>query len=94
MPRPQPAVGVEQRPDERRQHRRVERVEGPRDPGQRDAPLEALEQHVAPADAGGRVGVELEEPDVVVVKERVEPADPHGLREAGLETGERVLGRG
>ena len=50
-------------------------------------------QDVRVADAGRRVGVELEELDVVARQERVEAADAHRPREAGVDPDQRVLHR-
>jgi hypothetical protein len=56
-----------------------------------DLLLERLVENVSPAHPRRRVGVELEELEVVVVKERVEPGDADRLRKAGVDPHERVF---
>ena len=80
-------VGVEQRGDQLGQDRRVGGVELLPHAREVDRGAQALVEDVRVADAGGRVGVELEELDVVALQERVEPADAHRAREARRRCG-------
>jgi hypothetical protein len=84
-------VGLEQRRDDLGQDRRVGRVELGAHARQVDRRVEPLVEDVRVADPGGRVGVELEELDLVAREEGVEPADPHGSREAGVDPDQVVL---
>ena len=87
-------VGVAQRRDQLGQDRRVGGVELLPHAREVDRGVQALVEDVRVADAGGRVGVELEELDVVALQERVEPADAHRAREARLDADQLVLGVG
>ena len=87
-------VGVVERADQLGQDARVGGVELLPDARELDRRAQALEEDVGVADAGGRVGVELEELDVVALEEGVEAADAHGAGEARLDADQRVLGVG
>ena len=87
-------VGLAQRRDQLGQDRRVGGVELLAHAREVDRRAQALEEDVGVADAGGRVGVELEELDVVALQEGVEPADAHRAREARVDADQRVLGVG
>ena len=91
---PDVLVGVAQRGDQLGQDRRVGGVELLPHALEVDRGAQPLVEDVRVADAGGGVGVELEELDVVALQERVEPADAHRPREAWLDADQLVLGVG
>ena len=84
-------VGLQQRAHQLGQHRRVGGVELLPHARKVDRRGQALVEDVRVADAGRRVGVELEELDVVADEEGVETADAHRARVAGLDPDQRVL---
>ena len=87
------AVGVQERDDDLGQHGRVAGVEDVADAGEGDLLAAAPRRACRPRHAGRRVRVELEELDVVVVQEGVEPGHADGLREARVDPHEGVLAR-
>ena len=85
------AVGVEQGRDELGQHRRVGGVELALHARQVDRLAQPLVEHVGVADARRRIRVELEEPDLVALQERVQAADAHRVGVAGVDPDQVVL---